>query len=102
MATIVNGSDTIAAATADTRDFGDLWGQVVNTVSVAVGERLMPVLTAMLAWVTDNLPAIEATVDAAFAALGEAIDWFTANVVPPLVDAFTRRHDRRASRRSAR
>ena len=67
----------------------------MNTVSVAVGERLMPVLTAMLAWVTDNLPAIEATVDAAFAALGEAIDWFTANVVPPLVDAFTVVSDRR-------
>jgi phage-related minor tail protein len=89
VATIVNGSDTIAAATADTRDFGDLWGQVVNTVSVGVGERLMPVLTAMLAWVTANLPAIEATVDAAFAALGTAIDWFTANVVPPLAAAFT-------------
>jgi phage-related minor tail protein len=86
--TIVNGSDTIAAATADTRDFGDLWGQVTNSISVAVGERLMPVLTAMLAWLTDNLPAIEATVDAAFAALGAAIDWFTANVIPPLAAAF--------------
>ena len=61
----------------------------MNTASVAVGERLLPVLTAMLAWVTDNMPAIEATIDGVFAAIGEAIDWFVANVVPPLTDAFT-------------
>ncbi len=87
--TIVNGTDTISAATAETKDFGDLWGQVANTASVAVGEKLLPVLTAMLAWVVANMPAIEATVGAAFDAIGAGIDWFVANVVPPLVDAFT-------------
>ena len=86
---IVNGTDTIAAATADTKDLGELWSQIFNTATVAVGEKLLPVLDGLLAWITDNLPAIEATVDAAFGAIGAAIDWLVANVVPPLAAAFT-------------
>lgn len=88
VATIVNGTDTIAAATADTKDLDELWSQVFNTATVAVGEKLLPVLDAMGVWFTDNLPAIEATVDGAFGAIGTAIDWLVANVIPPLAAAF--------------
>ena len=84
----MNGTDTIAAATADTKDLGELWSQIFNTATVAVGEKLLPVLDGLLAWITDNLPAIEATVDAAFGAIGTAIDWLVANVIPPLAAAF--------------
>ena len=86
---MVNGTDTIAAATADTKDLGELWSQIFNTATVAVGEKLLPVLEGLLAWITANLPAIEATVEAAFGAIGAAIDWLVANVVPPLAAAFT-------------
>lgn len=85
---IVNGTDTITAAADATDTFGDQWNQVVNIVSVAVGERLLPVLTGALAWITGNMPAIEATVSGVFDAIGVAIDWFVANVVPPLAAAF--------------
>lgn len=85
---IVNGTDTITAAADATDTFGDQWNQVTNIVSVAVGERLLPVLTGVLAWITGNMPAIEATVSGVFDAIGVAIDWFVANVVPPLAAAF--------------
>ncbi|HSW42791.1 MAG TPA: hypothetical protein VLM76_09805 [Patescibacteria group bacterium] len=85
---IVNGTDTITAAADATDTFGDQWNQVVNIVSVAVGERLLPILTGVLAWLTGNMPAIEATVSGVFQAIGVAIDWFVANVVPPLAAAF--------------
>jgi phage-related minor tail protein len=85
---IVNGTDTITAAADATDTFGDQWNQVVNIVSVAVGERLLPILTGVLAWFTGNMPAIEATVSGVFDAIGAAIDWFVANVVPPLAAAF--------------
>ena len=71
VASIVNGTDTIAAATADTKDLGELWSQIFNTATVAVGEKLLPVLDGLLVWITANLPAIEATVDAAFGAIGD-------------------------------
>jgi len=83
-----NGTDTIAAAAADTKDLDELWAQIVNTATVAVGERLLPVLEGLLAWITNNLPAIEATVETVFAALGAAFDWLAANVIPPLVEGF--------------
>lgn len=85
---IVAGTDTISAAAAQTKDFGDLWGQVVNTASVAVGQKLLPVLSGLLAWVTANMPAIEATIHDVFDAIGAAIDWLVANVLPPLTAAF--------------
>lgn len=69
LAAIEGGSDTIASATQDTRGLGEMWGQLVNTISVGVGETLAPVLREFEAWFLERMPAIQT----AFAAVGEAI-----------------------------
>ena len=83
-----------AAAAADTlagktQRIGEMFGEAKESL----GAVFLPVLEQFMTWVTANMPAIQATFDTAFAAIGKAIDWITTNVVPPLLEAFQGFHD---------
>lgn len=58
--TMVNGVDSVAQATKDTRSFGEVFGIVMNTLATTVGAALLPAFSAMEEWFQDNLPAIQA------------------------------------------
>lgn len=92
---MVNGTDTINAAANDTKDFGELWSQAFNSVTVAVGEALLPILRDMLGWVTEHMPEIQAILGqvgegmtVAVALIGDAVTWFMDNIMPGLLAVF--------------
>jgi len=60
----------------------------IGVVLVTLGEKFLPLIQSVLDWFLANMPAIQATVEGAFAALGAAISWVADNVIPPLVGAF--------------
>ena len=79
-ASIAGGSDTIMAASRDTRDFGEQWQLIKNRVMLAlepvatrvfaaIGDgmtRLGPIVGDLAAWFTENLPPAVARVQEVF------------------------------------
>lgn len=56
-------------------------------IATEIGEKLLPIISNLLAWVEDHMPEIEATISGVFDAIGGAISWFSENVMPPLSNA---------------
>ncbi len=74
-------ADTLAGKTAR---IGEMFGEAKESL----GAVFLPVLEQFMGWVTANMPAIQATFETAFAAIGAAINWISTNVVPVVMEAF--------------
>lgn len=65
-----------------------LLGKKFSGMATEIGEKLLPIAEKMLSWVEAHMPEIEATISTVFDAVGSVVEYFTANILPPLTDAF--------------
>ena len=71
--------------------FGDTMDdlkQSFGAVFMHISNAVLPVLQRFIDLILENMPQIQAFFEDAFSAAGEAMDWVTNNVIPPLVAAF--------------
>lgn len=63
-------------------------GASIQVLLVDLGEKLLPAFADILDWVLANMPAIQATIEGVFSAVGEAFNFIANDIIPVFAAAF--------------